>query len=72
MSNRAHMLPVWFFVGVLLTTYGVIILFVALVDFHRPSGVALSQYHPDLFGGILLVLLGGIYTWWFWPRRRKR
>jgi len=32
----------------------------------------LSQYHPGLFGGVLLLLLGGIYTWWFWPGRRKR
>jgi hypothetical protein len=71
MTKQTHMLPVWFFVGLLLAAYGVIILFVALFDFHRPSSVVLAQYHPDLFGGILLLLLGGIYTWWFWPGRRK-
>jgi hypothetical protein len=71
MRKQAHMLPVWFFVGVLLATYGVIILYVALVDFRRPSNVALAQYHPDLFGGILLLVLGGIYTYWFWPGRHK-
>jgi hypothetical protein len=71
MGKQAHMLPVWFFIGVLLATYGVIICSVALVDFRHPSGVALAQYHPDLFGGILLLLLGGMYTYWFWPGRRK-
>jgi hypothetical protein len=72
MSKEAHMLPVWFFVGVLLATYGVIILFVALVNFNQPSAVVLAQYHPDLYGGIFLLLIGGIYTFLFWPGRRKK
>jgi hypothetical protein len=72
MNKHAHMLPVWFFIGVLLAIYGVIIFVVAIVDFHHPSAVVLSQYHPDLFGGILLLLIGGLYTFWFWPGRRKK
>jgi len=72
MSKQTHMLPVWFFIGVLLFTYGVIIFVVAIVDFRHPSEVMLSQYHPDLFGGILLLLIGGLYTFCFWPGRRKK
>jgi len=71
MSKEAHMLPVWFFIGVLLAIYGVIIFIVALVDFHHPSAVALAQFHPDLFAGVLLLAIGGLYTFWFWPGRRK-
>jgi hypothetical protein len=71
MSGKAHMLPVWFFIGVLLTAYGCIILATALVDFSKPTTAVLAQYHPALFGGILLLLIGGFYTIWFWPRRRK-
>jgi hypothetical protein len=71
MSNEKHMLPVWFFIGVLLAIYGVIILTVALIDFNQPSATVLSQYHPDLFGGIFLLILGGFYTFWFWPGRGK-
>jgi hypothetical protein len=72
MSKETHMLPVWFFIGVLLATYGVIILFMALIDFNLPTEVVLAQYHPGLFGGILLILIGGLYTFWFWPGRRKK
>jgi hypothetical protein len=70
MSGRAHMLPVWFFIGVLLLIYGVIILATALADFSKPTTVVLARYHPGLFGGILLLLIGSFYTFWFWPGRR--
>lgn len=65
------MLSVWFFVGILLAIYGVIILSVAILNFHHPAPVALAQYHPDLFGGILLLVVGGAYAYWFWPGRTK-
>jgi hypothetical protein len=71
MRKQAHMLPVWFFIGLLLAAYGVIILAVAIVNYHHPADVVLAQYHPDLFGGILLLSIGVGYTRWFWPRKRK-
>lgn len=71
MSGKTHMLPVWFFIGVLLTVYGIIILATALVDFSKPTAVVLAKYHPGLFGGILLLLIGSFYTFWFWPGRRN-
>ena len=66
------MLPVWFFIGVLLAIYGVIILVMAVLDFNQTSQAVLAEYHPDLYGGVLLILLGGFYTFWFWPGRRKK
>lgn len=71
MSRESHMLPVWFFIGVLLTIYGVIILTTSLVDFSHPAHTVLAQYHPGLFGGILLLLIGCFYTYWFWPGRKS-
>jgi uncharacterized membrane protein YidH (DUF202 family) len=72
MSKEAHMLPVWFFVGVLLAIYGVIILVMAVLDFNQTSRAVLAEYHPGLYGGVLLIVLGGFYTFWFWPGRRKK
>ena len=66
------MLPVWFFIGVLLAIYGVIILVMAVLDFNQATQAVLAEYHPALFGGVLLILLGGFYTFWFWPGRRKK
>jgi hypothetical protein len=64
------MLPVWFFIGLLLTIYGVIILIASLVDWSEPSSAVLAQYHAGLWGGILLLAIGGLYVLKFWPRRR--
>lgn len=71
MSREQHMLPVWFFIGVLLAVYGVIILSTAIYEFSRPSTVVLAQYHPDLWGGVILLLTGSFYTVRFWPRKQK-
>lgn len=71
MSGRSHMLPVWFFIGILLTIYGVIVLGAAIADYSQPTNVVLASYHPGIFGGVLLLLIGGFYTVWFWPGRRR-
>jgi hypothetical protein len=67
-----EMLPVWFFIGVLLLAYGVIILYVGIRDYSSLSTVVLANYHASLWGGIVLILLGGGYTIRFWPRRRRK
>ena len=64
------MVPVWFFIGILLTIYGVIILYTSIADFSQPTAVVLANYHPGIFAGILLLLIGGFYSFWFWPGRR--
>ena len=72
MSGRAQMLPVWFFIGVLLTAYGIIVLAASVIDFNAPGTAMLARYHPGLFGGVVLLLLGGLYTFLFRPGRRSR
>ena len=70
-QHRHHrMLPVWFFVGVLLLVYGIIILVTSLADLHRSTHVVLDGYHAGVWGGVILILLGGTYTVKFRPRRR--
>jgi FtsH-binding integral membrane protein len=71
MRERQHMLPVWFFIGLLLTIYGVIILYTSVSDWSNPPAVVLSQYHPGVWGGILLLLVGGFYVLRFRPRRPR-
>jgi hypothetical protein len=66
------MLPVWFFIGLLLFVYGLIILYVGIRDYNNPPMVVLANYHASLWGGILLIVMGGGYTIHFWPRRRRK
>ncbi len=67
-----EMLPVWFFIGVLLLIYGVIILYVGIRDYNNLGTVVLAKYHASLWGGIVLILLGGGYAVRFWPRRKPK
>jgi hypothetical protein len=64
------MLPVWFFIGVLLTVYGVVILIASLSDWTHPPALVLAQYHPGVWGGGLLLLIGSFYTIRFRPGRK--
>jgi len=72
-AHHVHhkMLPVWFFIGVLLLVYGIIILYVGIREFSRPAPVVLASYHASIWGGSILILLGGFYTLRYWPRRQR-
>lgn len=71
-QRRHHrMLPVWFFVGILLLAYGVIVLIASLSPEGRHSTVVLARYHAGIWAGVVLLLLGGFYTLRYWPRRRR-
>lgn len=72
MPEKRQMLPVWFFIGLLLTAYGVIILITALSEWSHPPAVVLARYHPGIWGGVILLAIGGFYTVRFRPRRRKQ
>jgi FtsH-binding integral membrane protein len=66
------MLPVWFFIGVILLIYGLIILASGIAEFSHPPSTALANLHPAIWWGMLLVLLGAIYVYLFMPRKSRR
>ena len=61
-------ISVWFFIGVLLLIYGVLILGSGLAGMGTPTpGVKLGELHVDIWWGALLVLIGGFYSFAFRP-----
>jgi hypothetical protein len=67
--SEKHIIPVWFFVGLLLLIYGVLILGSGLVDWSHPrEGVELSNLHAPVWWGALLIVLGVIYCAKYYPR----
>ncbi len=64
-----HIIPVWFFVGVILLVYGVIIFITGILEYSHPPATVLSQLHPAIWWGALLVVIGGIYVYLYFPRR---
>jgi hypothetical protein len=68
MSSHKH-ISIWFFVGLLLTVYGALILFSGLRD---PGTTVLAELHAGIWWGGLLLVLGGVYLYMFSPRRTGR
>jgi hypothetical protein len=69
MSENRHIIPVWFFVGVLLLVYGILILGSGLREFSNPPHTVLAEVHAPVWWGGLLIVLGGVYTIKFRPGR---
>ncbi len=68
--HRPGMISIWFFIGVLLLAYGILILGAGLYGLSSPPDVVLANLHAGIWWGALLVVLGGFYTWHFAPRRK--
>ena len=69
MSEGHHMVPVWFFVGVILLIYGVIILATGIYEFSHPPATVLARLHPAIWWGALLTIVGGVYVYLYLPRK---
>jgi hypothetical protein len=71
--HRPGMVSIWFFIGVLLLVYGVLILGAGLYELTAPPKhpVVLANLHAGIWWGALLVALGAFYSIRFSPRKSK-
>lgn len=72
-GDHAHT-SLWFFIGLLLDIYGVLILAAGLHELTTPPEhpVVLANLHAGIWWGALLIILGAIYTYAFSPTRAAR
>lgn len=68
-SGQRHIIPVWFFVGVILLIYDVLIFASGLYQLFEPPSTVLAYLHPALWWGPLLAVVGGIYVYFHRPRK---
>lgn len=68
---REGRLSIWFFVGVLLTVYGIMILATGLYELGTPPAhrAVLASLHPEIWWGAVLLVLGLFYLIRFFPRK---
>jgi len=67
-------ISIWFFIGVLLTSYGVIITSYGLYEVITGTlaNVELAQLHAPLWWGAILLILGIVYCVKFKPTKRSK
>jgi uncharacterized membrane protein len=70
-----HQVPIWFFIGALLLVYGVIIFAAGVYGWVFPpppeARVALWGYHADVWWGMLMTVIGGVYCLKFRPSKES-
>lgn len=80
MTEKRHVISIWFFIGLLLATYGVLILGAGIYDVMYPPAQApqgeiardvLANLHAGVWWGALLVVLGIFYVVHFRPGKAK-
>ena len=74
MHGEDGRISIWFFIGVLVLIYGVLILAAGLYMLAYPptEHVVLQNLHPDVWWGAMMVVLGAIYTAKFFPKKGSR
>ena len=70
--KRTGRIEIWFFIGALLFTYGVLIMGAGIYYLFNSAvrQTALSELHPDLWWGAILLILGLVYCIRYWPFKK--
>ena len=67
--HRPGMLSIWFFIGLQLLIFGVLIMVAGVIYPASEHPVVLGELHANTWWGALLLVLGLIYTVKFRPGR---
>jgi hypothetical protein len=59
-TKAAEPLPIWFFVGVILAVYGLLVLVAGFVT--EPRQTVLAETQPNLWWGAILTVAGAVFT----------
>jgi hypothetical protein len=67
-------LSIWFFCGILMLAYGLVLVITGIVELHKPPPNEvllpwLESLHPTLWWGLVLSAFGGFYSIRFRPGR---
>jgi hypothetical protein len=60
--QKHHMLPVWFFIGLTLLMYGVIICVTGIYELSHPPSTVLANLHAPIWWGAIMAAAGALYV----------
>ena len=59
--EKHHIIPVWFFVGLLLAIYGALIEISGVLEYSHPPNTVLAELHAPVWWGAIMMVVGAIY-----------
>ena len=62
-----HMLPVWFFIGLILLIYGVIICGTGIYELSHPPATVLANLHAPIWWGTVMAVAGASHVYKYRP-----
>jgi hypothetical protein len=73
MSHEKESISIWYFIGLLILVYGVLIFAAGIAELISPPArpPVLAELHMGIWWGALVTVLGGVYALLFRPGRRK-
>ena len=71
--SQESRISIWFFIGMLLLVYGLLILGAGIHDLLVPpeQQPVLANLHAGIWWGGVVAVLGGIYSYRFSPRKER-
>ena len=74
MSDRSGFISIWFFIGILLFIYGILICGTGIYEIFVPpeQQVAMANLRPAIWWGAMLSLLGAYYCVHFSPSKTRK
>ena len=65
--TQAKAISIWYFIGLLILIYGVLILGAGIGELSSPSPVVMPELHVGIWWGGFLILIGALYAYCFRP-----
>ncbi len=72
MSEERRMIPVWFFAGILIFIYGILIFASGLVEWSHPPNTVLANLHAPVWWGGIMIVMGAAFIQLFRPKKAKK
>ncbi len=74
LTESKHFISIWFFIGSLLLVYGILILGASIFSVYHPPEhqVVLAELHAGIWMGALLIIIGSLYCYFFYPGKNRK
>jgi energy-converting hydrogenase Eha subunit E len=68
--SEKQIIPVWFFVGLLLLVYGTLIAISGVAEWQSPPATVRADLHAPVWWGAVMLVLGSVWVFAYWPGRK--